>query len=190
MVVLADRVRETSSSSGTGPFTLGGPYAGFQSFAGGVGDGNTTFYAIIELGGDQWEVGQGVYNAGVLTRETVLESSNSGQLVNFSAGTKEVFVTAPGKYLERLDSNQFLRVDSDTHAVPRDRLWLVGDVEITLSNPVEGGTVVLTKSVSATPTIVSQAPAQILTEKGPTDSVLFDINAEITFVFNGTDWEL
>ena len=190
MIVQADRVREVSSSSGTGPFTLGGPYAGFQSFAGGVGDGNATYYAIVGLGGNQWEVGQGVYNAGVLTREVVLESSNSGQLVNFSAGTKEVFVTAPGKYLERLDSNQFLQVGHNTTAAPRDRLWLTGDVVVTLSDPVEGGAVVMTKSVGVTPTIVAQAPAQILTEKGLTDSVLFDINAEITFVFNGTDWEL
>lgn len=190
MIVLADRVREVSSSSGTGPFTLGGPYAGFQSFADGVGNGNVTFYAITELEGDQWEVGQGVYDDGVLTRAEVAESSNAGQLVDFPAGTKEVFVTAPGKYLEQLDTNQFLRIDSDTYVSPRERLWLTGDVVVTLSDPVEGGAVVLTKSVHATPTVTAQAPAQILTEKGLTDSVLFDINAEITFVFNGTNWEL
>lgn len=94
-LVLADRVRDTTTTTGTGTVTLSGtPPTGFQSFAA-VGDGNTTYYEIAA--GSQWETGIGTYTAAgtTLSRDTVLASSNSGALVNFSAGTKDVFVTYP-----------------------------------------------------------------------------------------------
>jgi len=93
-LVLADRVQETTTTTGTGTVTLAGAATGFQSFAA-VGDGNSTYYTIA--GGSEWEVGIGTYTASgtTLSRTTVLSSSNSGSLVNFSAGTKNVFVTYP-----------------------------------------------------------------------------------------------
>jgi hypothetical protein len=93
-LVLADRVQETTTTTGTGTVTLAGAASGFQSFAA-VGDGNSTYYTIA--GGAEWEVGVGTYTASgtTLSRTTVLSSSNSGSLVNFSAGTKNVFVTYP-----------------------------------------------------------------------------------------------
>lgn len=95
-LVVKDRVKETTTTTGTGAVTLGGPAAGFQSFSV-IGNGNTTYYAII--GGTEWEVGIGTYTSSgtTLSRDTVLESSNSGSLVNFSTGTKEVFVTYPAE---------------------------------------------------------------------------------------------
>lgn len=96
-LVLADRVRDTTLTTGTGAVTLSGsPPAGFQSFAA-VGNGNTTYYTIS--GGSQWEVGIGTYNSAgpTLNRNTVLASSNSGSLVDFSAGAKDVFVTYPAE---------------------------------------------------------------------------------------------
>jgi len=95
-LVLADRVKESSTTTGTGTFTLAGAETGFQSFAV-VGDGNSTYYTIQHDSLDEWEVGIGAYTASgtTLSRDTVLSSSNSGSAVNFSAGTKYVFVTMP-----------------------------------------------------------------------------------------------
>lgn len=93
-LVLADRVQETTTTTGTGTVTLAGAATGYQTFAA-VGDGNSTYYTIT--GTTEWEVGIGTYTASgtTLSRTTVLSSSNSGSLVNFSAGSKNVFVTYP-----------------------------------------------------------------------------------------------
>jgi hypothetical protein len=101
-LVLKDRVKETTITVGTSTLVLAGAVSGFQSFSV-IGDGNTTYYAIV--GGTEWEVGIGTYTAlgTVLSRDTILESSNGGTAVNFSAGTKNVFVTYPaekGLYLD------------------------------------------------------------------------------------------
>ena len=94
--VLADRVQETTTTTGTGTITLAGAVTGFQSFSA-IGNGNTTFYTIADQSGSNWEVGLGTYTSSgtTLSRDTVLSSSNSGSLVNFGAGTKNVFVTLP-----------------------------------------------------------------------------------------------
>jgi len=93
-LVLADRVQETTATTGTGTVTLAGATTGYQTFAA-VGDGNSTYYTIA--GGTEWEVGIGTYTASGTTfsRTTVISSSNAGSLVNFSAGAKNVFVTYP-----------------------------------------------------------------------------------------------
>ena len=95
-LVVKDRVQETSTTTGTGTFTLAGAVAGFQSFSV-IGNGNTTYYAIV--GGTEWEVGLGTYTSSgtTLSRDTILESSNGGTAVNFSSGTKNVFVTYPAE---------------------------------------------------------------------------------------------
>jgi len=95
-LVLADRVQETTTTTGTGTVTLAGAVSGFQSFSV-VGNGNTTFYTIVDSSAGDWEVGLGTYTSSgtTLARTTVLASSNSGSLVNFGAGTKQVFVTYP-----------------------------------------------------------------------------------------------
>ena len=97
-LVLKDRVKESSTTTGTGTLTLGGADSGFQSFAV-IGDGNSTYYAIVDSAAGAWEVGVGTYTASgtTLSRDTVLESSNSGNKVNFGAGTKDVFCTYPAE---------------------------------------------------------------------------------------------
>jgi len=97
-LVLADRVKETTTTTGTGTVTLLGASTGFQSFAA-VGDANTTYYTIAAQTGTEWEVGIGTYatSGTTLARTVVLSSSNSGSAVNFSAGTKDVFVTYPSE---------------------------------------------------------------------------------------------
>lgn len=105
--VVKDRVKETSATTGTGTLTLAGAATDFQSFAA-IGDGNTTFYTISLPSGDEWEVGIGTYTASgtTLSRTTVLASSNSGSLVNFSAGDKDVFCTYPAGRAVYTDDNE------------------------------------------------------------------------------------
>lgn len=96
-LVLKDRVRDTTVSTGTGAVTLSGtPPSGYQAFSA-IGNGNTTYYTIAGLG--QWEVGIGTYSSTgpALSRDVVLASSNAGSLVTLSAGIKDVFVTYPAE---------------------------------------------------------------------------------------------
>ena len=95
-LVVADRVKETTTTAGTGTVTLLGASTGYQSFAA-IGNGNETYYTIAGQTTSEWEVGIGTYTSSgtTLSRTTVLASSNSGNLVSFSAGTKDVFVTYP-----------------------------------------------------------------------------------------------
>ncbi len=104
MAYYADRVKETTTTTGTGTVNLGGAASGFRTFVSGIGDGNYCYYCITA--GSEWEVGIGkVTDAGTdtLSRETVLASSNSGSLVSFSAGTKDVFVTMPATLASHAD---------------------------------------------------------------------------------------
>lgn len=97
-LVLKDRVKETTTTTGTGTITLAGAVSGYQSFSV-IGNANTTYYTIVDASTGAWEVGLGTYTSAgtTLSRDTVLESSNSGSLVNFGAGTKDVFVTYPAE---------------------------------------------------------------------------------------------
>jgi hypothetical protein len=104
-LVVKDRVKEVTTTTGTADLTLGGAVYGFQSFAI-IGNGNTTYYAIYDSATGDWEVGIGTYTTAgpTLTRTTVFESSNSGSKVVFGAGTKDVFVTYPAERSVYLDA--------------------------------------------------------------------------------------
>lgn len=94
-LVLKDRVKETTTTTGTGSFSLAGAVTGYDSF-GQIGNGNTTYYAIYLDGGSEWEVGIGTYTApSTLSRDTILASSNSGSVVTFSAGQKTIWCDYP-----------------------------------------------------------------------------------------------
>ncbi len=96
-LVLNDRVRETSTTSGTGTLNLAGAVTGWDTFVAGVGTGNTTYYAIHEEGTANWEVGTGTVTDSTpdtLSR-TAITSSNSDNLVSFGGGTLNVFCTLP-----------------------------------------------------------------------------------------------
>ena len=106
-LVINDRVRETTSTTGTGTVTLGGGVDGFQTFAAGIGNSNTTYYAISLNSANEWEVGLGTLNgdSSTLTRTTVLQSSNSDAAVDFAAGAKEIFCTLPSEKALYLDAS-------------------------------------------------------------------------------------
>jgi hypothetical protein len=105
-LVVKDRVQETSTTTGTGSLTLLGAVTGFQTFSSAIGNTNTTYYTIQN--GAEWEVGVGTVSAGALSRDTVLESSNGGSLVNFSAGSKFVFCTYPAEKSVDIETTQTL----------------------------------------------------------------------------------
>ena len=94
MPLLADRVLETSITSGTGTLTLAGAVSGYRSFNSAFTNGNIVYYTIDD-GLGNWEVGYGAVGTGTLSRSTVLESSNANALVSFSSATKRVYCTAP-----------------------------------------------------------------------------------------------
>ena len=99
--IVADRIKETSTSTGTTPFALGGAMTGFKTFASRCAVGDTMYYAIQSVDGagstaSEWECGLGTYSAAnTLTRTTVTSSSNADALVNFSAGSKQAYITMP-----------------------------------------------------------------------------------------------
>ena len=96
MAVVFDRVKETSTSTGTGVIALSGASPSFQAFGNVLSVGEGTFYAIVDATSGSWETGEATYSdTNELTRTKVLESSNSGNVVNFGAGTKNVFMTYP-----------------------------------------------------------------------------------------------
>ena len=135
-LVLADRVLETTTSTGSGTITLAGAKQGYQTFAV-IGDGNQTYYTIASQ--SEWEVGIGTYTSSgtTLSRDTVLSSSAAGAKVTFSAGSKDVFVTYPSE--KSVIGNVFL--NETTFSVPylvdagRNGLS-VGPITITAGNSV------------------------------------------------------
>ena len=99
-LVINDRVKETSTTTGTGTFDLAGAETGYESFVAGVGTTNTTYYAIELNSAGEWEVGIGTVTdaaTDTLSRTTIITSSNGDAAVDFSAGTKNVFCTLPAK---------------------------------------------------------------------------------------------
>ena len=106
-LVINDRVKETTTTTGTGAVSLGGAVTGFETFASGVGNSNTTYYVIAHQTASEWEVGLGTLDgdSSDLTRTTVISSSNSDSAVDFAAGTKDVFCTIPASKLIFEDAN-------------------------------------------------------------------------------------
>jgi len=107
-LVLNDRVKETTTTTGTGTFNLAGAVTGFETFVAGVGNSNTTYYAVTLPGTAEFEVGLGTItdaSPDTLARTTVISSSNSDSAVNFSAGTKTIFCTIPASKSVFLDAS-------------------------------------------------------------------------------------
>ena len=148
--VLNDRVKETSTTTGTGTFDLAGAETGFESFVSGVGDGNVTYYAISNDGTTEFEVGIGTVTDATpdtLARTTVISSSNSDALVNFSAGTKTVFCTLPASRTPSagMTAQTFVNTHSSTLSDDQtlDSGVLAGPVSITGTQTITGTLVII-----------------------------------------------
>jgi len=124
-LVINDRVKETTTTTGTGAVSLAGAVTGFETFAAGVGNSNTTYYAIVHQTANEFEVGLGTLDgdSSDLTRTTVISSSNSDSAVDFAAGTKDVFCTIPASKLIFEDASNDVTIGRN--------LTVTGDLTIT-----------------------------------------------------------
>lgn len=102
----ADRVRETTTTSGTGTVTLAGAVASYESFATAFSSGQDRIpYCLVDTANGGWEVGLGTFTTGFLSRDTILASSNSGSAIILSGGTTQVFNTAPAQFFNVMPLN-------------------------------------------------------------------------------------
>jgi cytoskeletal protein CcmA (bactofilin family) len=136
-LVLNERVKETTITTGTGALSLGGASDGFETFAAGIGNSNTTYYAIFHSTADEFEVGLGTLDgdSSDLTRTTIYASSNSDSAVNFSAGTKTVFCTMPAA--------RSVFLDADGDVTLGANLDVGGNLTVTGTTTFNGGTLTL-----------------------------------------------
>jgi hypothetical protein len=160
-LVLADRVKETTTTTGTGTITLAGAVSGFQSFSA-VGNGNTTYYAIVGQGSSEWEIGLGTYTSSgtTLSRDTVLSSSAGAPTkTNFSSGIKDVFVTYPA------DRSVF---SDGTNIVPETAAILLPSSGGTGQSSLTANNVLLGNGTSAVQFVAPGTSGNVLTSNGTT----------------------
>ena len=149
-LVINDRVKETSTTTGTGTIDLAGAETGYEGFVAGVGNGNTTYYAIELNSANEWEVGIGTVTDAApdtLSRDTIISSSNGDAAVNFSAGTKNVFCTLPAKKTISpvMDATTFVVTHASTLSEDQTLASgvLAGPVTITGTQTITGTLVVI-----------------------------------------------
>lgn len=165
-LVLKDRVKETTTTVGTGTVTLAGASSGYQAFSV-IGDANTTYYAIV--GATEWEVGLGTYTLSgtTLARTTVLASSTGGTAVSFSAGTKDVFVTYPADLAVLLSATQTLTnktlTDPTIIGTITEDVFTITDGASVDINPSNGSIQLWTLGASRTPTATSFIAGEAVT---------------------------
>jgi hypothetical protein len=120
---VADRVKETTTTTGTGTLDLGGAASGFETFVAGIGNGNETYYVITDPNTGDFEVGVGTVTdaaTDTLSRDSVISSSNSDSLVNFGAGTKDVFCSLPSERAVIIDDASNVEVTANITATSFD----------------------------------------------------------------------
>ena len=167
-LVLNDRVKETTTTTGTGTVNLAGAETGFETFVAGIGNSNTCYYAIVHQSAAEFEVGLGTVtdaSPDTLARTTVISSSNSDSAVNFSAGTKDVFCTMPASKAVHEDAS--------------------GNVTLPGTLDVDGGITVDNITIDGTEIDLSSGDLTIDVE----GDIILDANGEhIRFKDNGTEW--
>ena len=114
-LTIADRVRETTTTTGTGTITLGGAVGNFETFTANLSNSDTTYYCIVDNTNGAFEVGLGTFTASgtTLARTTIIASSNSNSAVDFGSGTKDVFITIPASKMIVKDTNGNVSIDGD-----------------------------------------------------------------------------
>jgi hypothetical protein len=154
-LVVKDRIKETSTTSGTGTLTLAGAATGFRSFAD-IGNGNTTYYSIVDVTAGTWEVGIGTYTTSgtTLSRDTVLSNSlGTTAKINFAANVKDVFVTYPATKAVYGDATD---IAYDSHFASSNGIFLNSKTiatSLTLPtdyNGMSAGTVTLSTGITVT----------------------------------------
>ena len=201
-LVLADRVKETTTTTGTGAVTLAGAVTGFQAFSAGVGNSNTTYYTIQDANGTAWEVGLGTLNADstTLTRTTVYESSNSDTAITLTSGTHTVFCTYPaGKsvYLDSIGNLShaivpYTTITGDTTLTTANVVVFVnatsGEVDVTLYAATSNGgrKLIIKKTDSGNTVNILRAGSETI--DGATSLALYHQNESITLMSDNSNW--
>ena len=187
-LIWADRVKETTTTTGTGAFTLGGAATGFQAFSAVMANSDTCYYSVAASGGSEWEVGLGTYTSSgnTLTRTTVLASSNSGNAVNFSAGVKEIFLTSAAAWVNtRAASGANSDITSLTGLTTALSVAQGGTGATTLAGVVIGnGTSAFTVKTNPTGAFVGTTDTQTLANKTAEKLILNDGYTEEVFAIS------
>jgi hypothetical protein len=185
-LVVKDRVQESSTTTGTGTLTLGGALTGFQTFSSSIGNGNTTYYTI--QGNGEWEVGIGTVSAGALSRDTVLESSNGGSLVNFSVGTKNVFCTYPAEKSVDIETAQTLT--NKTISGASNTLSNIGNSSLTNSAiTINGTSTSLGGSINVGTVTSVTGTAPVVSSGGNTPAIsMAAATTSVNGYLTSTDW--
>jgi hypothetical protein len=206
-LVVKDRVKETTTTTGTGTISLAGATTGFQTFVAAIGNGNTTYYAIEDANGSAWEVGIGTVtdaSPDTLARTTILASSNSGSVVTLSSGTHTVFGTYPAGKATFLDSNGILTF-SKSPVVPY--ATITGNTIATASNVAifanatggaidvttyaatsNGGKTLIIKKTDSSSNTVDIIRSGSETIDGVTTITLSHQNESITLMSDNSNW--
>ena len=192
--VLNDRIKETTTTTGTGNISLAGAETGFETFVSGVGDGNTTYYAISHQTTNEFEIGLGTVNDASpdtisgRTNSNVISSSNSDNVVDFSAGTKDVFCTLPASKAITLDHQSVVNVvgsisigDSSNRVI----LSKGSDNQIQFQTEASGQSAV--NSNSGATKVYADISAMTATSPTTGDQAFVTANTGL-YIFNGGGW--
>jgi len=181
-LVISDRVKETTATSGTGTYTLGGAVTGFETFTANLSDGDTTYYACTD--NTDFEVGLGTFTTSgtTLARTTILASSNSGSAVNWAAGTRTIFCTLPAAKAVFLDASNVTNISN---------LKLASGATVTAILDEDGlssdSATSLATQQSIKAYVDAQVTAQDLDFQGDTGGALsIDLDSEVLDIAGGT----
>jgi hypothetical protein len=182
-LVLNDRVKETTTTTGTGALTFAGAVSGFETFSAGIGNSNTTYYAVAHQSANEWEVGLGTLAAdsSTITRTTVFSSSNSDSAVDFAAGTKDIFCTYPaGKAV-------FKDASDNTNFADDEKIVFGAGADLEIFHETAGGgtdNVIKTPNVSHSLRLKSDS---ILLQSRSNDTLAsFSNGGNVTLAYSGS----
>tara|TARA_R100001129_G_scaffold24189_1_gene15578 strand:- start:91 stop:714 length:624 start_codon:yes stop_codon:yes gene_type:complete len=202
-LVIKDRVKETTTTDGSGTISLAGAVDGFQTFVSAVGDGNTTYYAIEDANGTSWEVGIATITDGspdTLARTTVLASSNSNNALDLTVGTHTVFGTYPADKAVFLDADGKSNTASPYNTITGDTTLTTangvvfanassGEVDVTLyTADSNGGMQVIVKKTDSSSNAVNILRAGSDTIDGTTSVAILHQNESVTLVSDNSNW--
>ena len=173
-----DRVKETTTTNGTGAVTLAGAVAGFQAFSAVMSVADTCYYVIVSATGTDWETGTGTYSsASVLTRTTVLSSSNSGNAVSFTSGTKDVFM---GPVAERVTDIAHGGTGATTAAGARTNLGVGAGTVTSVSGAGTVSGLTLTGTVTSSGSLTLGGAISTLNQNTTGNAATVTTNANLT----------